>query len=95
MDNNGNLLDNDSDKAHLLNNFFASVFVKDNGRMPKCEPLVYDSSNKINVVYFSPEKVIKAITKLKTSGCEGDDKLTNIYLFNVAPEIAFPFFVCF
>ena len=90
MDNSGNLLGNDSDKTRLLNNYFASVFVKDNGLMPKFEPLVDDSSNKINAVYFSPDKVIKAIKKLRTSDCGGDDKLTNIYFLNVAPEIAFP-----
>ena len=49
-----------------------------------------DFSNKINVVYFSPEKVIKAIKKLKTNGSGGDDKLSNILFLNVAPENAFP-----
>ena len=33
MDNSDNLLDNDSDKARLFNNYFASVFIKDNGLM--------------------------------------------------------------
>ena len=78
MDNSGNLLDNDSDEARLLNNYFASVFVKDNGLMPEFEPLDYDFTNKINVVYFSSEKVIKAIKKLKTNGSGSDDKLPNI-----------------
>ena len=64
MDISDNLMDNDSDKARLLNTYFASVFVKDNGLMIEFGPLVYDSANKINVVYFSPEKVIKAIKKL-------------------------------
>ena len=58
--------------------------------MPEFEPLFYDSSKKINVVYFSPTKVIKDIKKLKTNGSGGDDKLPNIYFLNVAPEIAFP-----
>ena len=77
------------DKARLLYNYFASVFVKDNGLMPEFEPLVYDSSNKINVVYFPPGKV-KAIKKVKTNGSGGDDKLPNILFFNVATEFAFP-----
>ena len=34
MNNSVNLFYNDSDKARLLNNYFASVFVKDNGLMP-------------------------------------------------------------
>ena len=58
--------------------------------MPEFEPLVYDSSNKINVVYFSPEKVVKVIKNLKINYIGGDDKLPNIFLKNVAPEIAFP-----
>ena len=81
------LLDNDSDKARLLNNYFASVFIKDNDLMPECERLDYVFSN---VVYFSPEKVIKAIKKLKTNGGGGDDIIPNIYFFNVAPEMACP-----
>ena len=56
--------------------------------MPEFEPLVYDSSNKINVVYFSPEKVVKVIKTLKINYIGGDDKLPNIFLKNVAPEIA-------
>ena len=51
----------------------ASVFVKDNGLMLEFAPLDYDFSNKINIVYFSSEKVIKAIKKLKTNGSGGDD----------------------
>ena len=52
--------------------------------MPEFEPLVYDFSNKINSVYFSPEKVIKAIKMLKTNGSGGDD----IFFKSGAPEIA-------
>ena len=48
--------------------------------MPNFEPLVYDSSNKINAVYFSPEKVIRAIKKLKTSGRETINYLIYIFL---------------
>ena len=83
MDNSGNLLDNDSDMARLLNKYFASVFVKNNGLMPEFEPLNYDSSNKINVVNFSLDKVTKAIKRLKTNGKQ------YIYFLNVAPDIAF------
>ena len=48
--------------------------------MPEFERLNHDSSNKINVVFFSPEKVIKAIKKLKSNYIGGNDGLLNIFV---------------
>ena len=64
-------------------------FVQDNGLMPEFEPLVCDSSNKINFVYFSPEKVTKAIKKFKTNGSGGDDKLPNIFFLMLHLKLIF------
>ena len=75
----------------MLNQYFASTFTIDNGILPSFERSGFDSSsNKLNSVYFSTEKVMKAIKKLKNTGSGGEDKLPNIFFKSVALEIVFP-----
>ena len=90
-DSSSNLLETVVDKVRLLNQYFASTFTINNGILPSFERLGFDSSsNKLNSVYFSTEKVMKAIKNLKNTGSGGEDKLPNIFFKNVALEISFP-----
>ena len=68
-DCSSNLLDTDVNKVLLPNQYFASTFTIDKGILPSFERSGFDSSsNKLNSVYFSTEKVIKAIKNLRIPG---------------------------
>ena len=78
MDNCCNLLDNDSNKARLLNNYFASVFTKDNSLMSEFEQSDYDSCNKMLLIFLW-RKLLKPLKGLRPMVAE----VTIIYLIYI------------
>ena len=69
---NGDVGLTDVERANLLNDYFASVTVKDNGSMPVFDRVVPDDA-KIESVDFTIENVFAAIKKLKAGGSSGPD----------------------
>ena len=63
IDANGKLLTDDLDKATVLNNFFGSVGITDNGHQRTCIPP--DLDDPLCSVIFTPTAVLKAIKNTK------------------------------
>ena len=68
-DNNTPVVEDDK-KADLLNSYFESVYVDDDGRLPICDTRV-SSDVKLDDVTFSPEIIYATIRRLKpTTVCD-------------------------
>ena len=77
----GTLFTNDSEKANLLNSYFESVFIKDDGnlpnffsRLPSANPPI-----ELNDIHISPAILQRAMDKLKTNSAAGPDSLPPIF----------------
>lgn len=71
LDTNGNLLIEDCDKAKGLNNYFGSVYVVDNGKLPTMQNRI--NNDVLNSITFDPDSVYKAMKRLKSKlTCDPD-----------------------
>jgi len=64
IDNNGDTVVNHESKANLLNQYFASVCIQDNGKQPKFERQVPTDVN-IDTVEFNAQIVYNILRQLK------------------------------
>ena len=88
FDDDGKLVTNDLYKSELLNKYFASVGVTDNGIMPS---VVYDTpSNKLNSIIFTKASVLKAMKKLKYNLSSGPDGLPPLFFKKLQHSLAEP-----
>jgi hypothetical protein len=88
-DDNGVFIYDDATKAKLLNDFYSSVFINDNNRVPEFDSRV-DDGCELSDVSFSADIIFKHLCNLKPkTGC-GPDGLAAVFLKNVAGSIAFP-----
>ncbi|MBY0581070.1 MAG: hypothetical protein K2P53_05265, partial [Rickettsiales bacterium] len=85
----GSLCTDDCEKSSLLNNFFASVFVSDNGSKPVLDLPSHD--NSLNNVLFSYDSVLSALQKLPPKSSKSPDGFPAIFLKSIANIIAIPF----
>jgi hypothetical protein len=68
----------DQECAELINNYFTSVFNKPEQQIPGQAPSnVGPSGDLLEVVYFSPDKVKKIISKLKSKSSPGPDQISS------------------
>lgn len=82
-------VNDDLSKAQLLNKFFASVSVPDNGIMPTViEDIKIDS--KLESVTFTRDKVLKAMKKLKSNLSSGPDGLPPVFFKRLNRSLADP-----
>ena len=73
----------DVTKANLLNDFYSSVFINDNGTLPEFVRRV-DEHCSLSDVTFSPDIIFIHLNKLKTKSSGGPDGLASIFIYHVA-----------
>jgi len=66
VDNSGNTIANDTEKANLLNEYFGSVGVVDNNVIPICNPALGNDS-VLDTIEFNTQNVRAAICELKSN----------------------------
>ena len=90
-DKNGNFIFDDKAKAELLNQYFHSVFISDNGILPQF-PSRFKTQNlpNLNDITFDTPDIIKILNKLKTNSAAGPDDLPPIFYNKTAKNIAYP-----
>jgi len=82
-DEQGNTVTKDESQANLLNAYFSSVCVKDDGTSPNFTRAVPDSMS-IDNVYFTPTKAKAAIKKMKPSKSSGPDNFSSFSLSSLS-----------
>jgi len=78
VDNDGNIVSSDSEKTSLLNSYFASVGVIDDGLIPCCDGM--NAECILDTVEFSASNVMTALGKLKGNLSSGPDGLPPLFL---------------
>ncbi len=77
-DSDGATLVRNRDKATLLNNYFSSVFTKDNGIIDSAK-LPDQVEQQTDAIFFTPDAVLKSIRGLKANSCAGPDGLPALF----------------
>lgn len=96
IDSEGKTVVNDLEVATLLNNFFATVFNKENIK----EELNFISANssleiKLDNIKFTEKEVIKALGEFKPNKSPGIDKISTTYALQIKEIIAKPLTLLF
>ena len=79
--NTGSLFPSELDKANILNSYFESVFIKDDGYLPTFPSRlpITTPTTEINDIHISPAVLQSAMKKLKTNSAAGSDLLHHFY----------------
>ena len=85
-----NLVTPDGDKANLLNEYFYSVFTKDDCQLPPFPLRIPDSAPGINDINISPETIMKLLGKLKSNSAAGPDGLPPFFFNKTKGSLNFP-----
>jgi len=94
LDDDGNAVTSDTDKAELLNQYFGSVCTIDDCQLPRLKQVVPDDV-KFNSVDFSVNAVLRVLKKLKTKSAPGPDKLPSVLYKNLSFSLAEPLSLLF
>ena len=89
-DKSNDLIASDDEKAHLLNEYFCSVFTKDDGRLPKFPRRITDYEPGICNILICPENFLKIMSKLKCNSAAGPDGLPPIFFSQTENVLNFP-----
>ena len=84
----GSIITDSSMKADAFNDFFASVFTRDNGDCPDVSNRAPNSS--LDAISFTPHTVRSVLLKLKPTTSAGYDGIPNLFLKKCASSLAFP-----
>ena len=94
LNSNGVFVFSDTDKAVLLNDYFASVFTKDNGVIDSTR-LPRKNIAKMPTSFFTPFEVSKCIKNLKHNGSAGPDNLPAEFYKVTDSFVRFPLSIIF
>jgi hypothetical protein len=89
LDSNKEPVTDDSSKAKLLNEFFASVGVADNGKPLTLDREVPDNVS-IDTIKFTPEAVKRAMNKIKPKSSSGPDGFPPLLVKKISRSLAYP-----
>jgi len=92
--NNGDVVYGDNEKATLLNDYFGSVFTRDNGIIDRCR-LPNKISACMSPIFFTPMDVSKYIKQLKPNGSAGPDNIPAEFYKATGSYILLPLSVIF
>ena len=87
--NNGETVVDNEAKANLLNQYFASVCVDDDGKQPKFERQVPKDIN-IDTVEFNKHNVYNVLKRLKPKMSTGPDGIPSVALKKLSSSLASP-----
>ena len=82
-----NICDTDLKKADIFNSQFSSVFVEDNGTLPRFDTDVVES---IPDIVVSIDAIVESINRLKVNSAAGPDSLPSILFKKFPHEFAIP-----
>jgi hypothetical protein len=93
----GILTNDDSEKANILNDYFQSVFITDNGINPPFQsrfhpPLHYST---ISDIHITPQIISRTVLKLKSNSAAGPDKLPPIFFKKTISALTSPLAILF
>ena len=84
----GNLIPDDLHKANLMNDFFASMWIPDDGLSPPFRATLPDNHQPLNEITFSQQSTCKHLLKLKGSLASGSDNLPPLFFKTLAVNLA-------
>ena len=88
---NGDMVTTDDDKANTLNDFFSSVFTREDTRnLPSLEKSSKSHGKTLTEIYITEEEVVKKLKKLDVSKAQGPDKIPSKVLKELADNISVP-----
>ena len=95
-DKSGKLIDTDQGKAEILNDFFTSVFLKEDlSNMPEVQEACFSQGRHINNISVTVEEVEKKLKELDPNKAQGPDQIPPRVLKELHKEIAIPLCILF
>ena len=91
LEKDGIIIDDDTDKANVLNNFFRDqTIINDDGvELPQFEN--YDIQSELSSIHITPDEVETVLKSLPLGKSSGPDGINNRVLRELAKEISVPF----
>ena len=86
----GELVLDDQEKADLLNSYFVSACIEDNGVLPPLPNPATDNESVLDLITHRTDQIKRILKKLKNKSSSGPDGLPAILFHNLAAELAYP-----
>ena len=83
-----NDLHHDDEKCEALNNYYSTVFTRDNGVIPDCHDRM--SPNSFTNIVIDDRCIVEAVNKLNIDGAPGIDNISPLLLKKVLPYLVKP-----
>ena len=91
----GNIVNEDTEMANILNDFFASVFTDEDPGDIKPFPARHNDDTYLNNIHITERDILQTVTKMNVNKTPGPDKISPRILKEVKEEISHPLFILF